>query len=68
LIVAVVVPSQARDGAGKARGFAEGLAALARALDTMAVELPPAGSPNAGVGEPLVREGGCGPQRRLRAS
>jgi len=36
--------------------LAEGLEALARALDTMAVELP-AGSPDAGVGEPLAREG-----------
>jgi excisionase family DNA binding protein len=48
----------ARDAAGKARGLAEGLEALARALDTMAVELPPAGSPDAGVGEPLARGGG----------
>jgi len=36
--------------------LAEGLEALARALDTMAVELP-AGSPDAGVGKPLAREG-----------
>jgi excisionase family DNA binding protein len=37
--------------------LAEGLEALARALETMAVELPPAGWPNAGVGEPLAKEG-----------
>lgn len=47
----------ARDAEGKARMLAEGLEALARALDTMAVELPPAGWPGAGVGEPLAREG-----------
>jgi excisionase family DNA binding protein len=46
-----------RHAAGRARALAEGLEALARALDTMAVELPPAGSPDAGVGEPLAREG-----------
>ena len=37
--------------------LAEGLEALARALDTMAVELPHEGSPEAGVREPLAREG-----------
>jgi hypothetical protein len=47
----------ARDAAGRARALAEGLEALVRALDTMAVELPSAGSPDAGVGEPLEREG-----------
>ena len=36
---------------------AEGLEALARAQDTMAVELPSAGSPDAGVGRPPAREG-----------
>jgi excisionase family DNA binding protein len=46
-----------RDAAGKGRALAEGLEALARALDSMAVELPPVGSPGAGVGEPLAREG-----------
>ena len=40
----------ARDAAGRARMLAEGLEALARALDTMAVELPHEGSPEAGVG------------------
>ena len=30
---------------------------LARTLDTMAVELPPAGAPEARAGEPLEREG-----------
>jgi hypothetical protein len=47
----------ARDAAEKARVLAEGLEALARSLDTMVVELPPAGSPNFGVGEPPAREG-----------
>ena len=37
--------------------LAEGLEAPGRALDTMVVELPPAGSPEVGVGEPLAREG-----------
>jgi excisionase family DNA binding protein len=47
----------ARDAAGKARMLAEGLEALARALDTMAVESPHEGSPDAGGGEPPAREG-----------
>jgi excisionase family DNA binding protein len=47
----------ARDAARKARALAEGLEALARALDTMTVEMPPAGSPDAGVGKPPAREG-----------
>jgi excisionase family DNA binding protein len=47
----------ARDAAGKARALAEGLEALARALDTMVVELPSTGEPEAGVREPLAREG-----------
>ena len=47
----------ARDAAGKARTLAEGLEALARALDTMAVELPHTGASDAGVGEPRAREG-----------
>ena len=46
-----------RDAAGKARVLAEGLEALARALDTMAVEMPPAGSRDVGVGEPVARDG-----------
>jgi len=47
----------ARDAAGRARTLAEGLEALARALDTMAVEMPPAGSRDVGVGEPVARDG-----------
>ena len=58
----------ARDAAGRARTLAEGLEALARALDTMVVELPPAGSPDAGVGEPPRGKGSFGPQSRLRAT
>jgi excisionase family DNA binding protein len=37
--------------------LAEGLEALARALDTMVVELPRARSPDAETGEPHGREG-----------
>jgi len=37
--------------------LAEGLEALARALDTMAVELPGSGSHDSGVSEPHAREG-----------
>ena len=47
----------ARDAAGRARALAEGLEALARALDTMVVELPRRGESDAGLGEPLAREG-----------
>jgi excisionase family DNA binding protein len=47
----------ARDAAGKARTLAEGLEALARALDTMVVEVPRRGGPDAGVGVPVAREG-----------
>jgi len=47
----------ARDAAGRARALAEGLEALARALDTIVVELPPVGSRDVGGGEPLAREG-----------
>ena len=43
--------------AGSARVLSEGLEALARALDTMAVELPPAASPDAGAREPFARDG-----------
>ena len=46
-----------RDAAERARALAEGLEALARALDTMAVDLPHAGSAASGGGPPLVREG-----------
>jgi hypothetical protein len=37
--------------------LAEGLEALARALDTMAVELPPAGWRDVGAGDSPAREG-----------
>lgn len=37
--------------------LAEGLEALARALDSMAVELPQVGSPGARAEEPLARDG-----------
>jgi excisionase family DNA binding protein len=37
--------------------LAEGLEALARALDTIVVELPPVGSRDVGGGEPLARDG-----------
>jgi excisionase family DNA binding protein len=47
----------ARDAARRARELAEGLEALARALDTMAVEMPPAGSRDVGVGEPAAKNG-----------
>jgi excisionase family DNA binding protein len=50
--------SAARDAARRARDLAEGLEALARALDMMAVELPAAGSPDAGVGDRPARDGG----------
>jgi len=46
-----------RDAAGRARGLAEGLEALARALDTMVVELPHVGSRDVAAGEQLAREG-----------
>jgi len=52
-----VAIAAARDAAGKARGLAEGLEALARALDTMAVELPHVGAPDAAVGDSLARKG-----------
>jgi excisionase family DNA binding protein len=52
-----VAIAAARDAAGKARALAEGLEALARALDTMVVELPQMGSPDARVEGPLAREG-----------
>ena len=42
-----VAIAAARDAAGRARALAEGLEALARALDTLVVELPQAGSPDA---------------------
>ena len=48
----------ARDAAGRARMLAEGLEALARALDTMVVELPHVGAPEAGLGDVLAGEGG----------
>jgi excisionase family DNA binding protein len=58
LIEAVGRPSQQlATPQGKARGLAEGLEALARALDTMAVELPHAGSPGTKVRERLAGEG-----------
>jgi excisionase family DNA binding protein len=52
-----VAIAAARDAAGRARALAEGLEALARALDIMAVELPREGSLEVGVGEPREREG-----------
>jgi hypothetical protein len=51
------VIAAARDSATRARSLAEGLEALVRALDGLAVELPQAGSAASGEGVPLAREG-----------
>jgi excisionase family DNA binding protein len=52
-----VATAAARDAAGKARALAEGLEALVRALDQLAVELPLSGSPVSGERQPPGREG-----------
>jgi hypothetical protein len=46
----------ARDAAEKARVLAESLEVLARAPDTMAVQVPPPGWRDVGVGEPIAKD------------